>query len=149
MSNYNKTILMGRLVKDPEIRYTQGGTAVVSFTLAVNHRFKAANGAYEEKASFIDCTMFGKRGEAFEKHHRKGSSAFIDGRIEQQSWDDKNTGQKRSKLVIIADSFEFVGGGEKQQGGQQSQSAGSRDFGFGSEPAGAGDFLGVDEDTPF
>lgn len=150
MSGFNKVILLGNLTRDPELRYTQSNMAICKFGLAVNRRYKDANGEWVDKPTYVDVTVFGKRGEAFEKHHRKGASAFVEGRLELDTWDDKATGQKRSKLYVVADNWEFVGG--KSEGGQQSQSRGrspqpatGADFAF---DGGGGGFEGVD-DTPF
>ena len=119
MASYNKVILMGNLTRDPELRYTQGGnsTAICKVGLAVNRRYKNQQGEWVEKPTFVDVTIFGNRGEAFEKYHRKGATAFIEGRLELDTWEDKNSGQKRSKLYVIADNWEFTGGGRGEGGG--------------------------------
>lgn len=146
MSSFNKVILMGNLTRDPEIRYTQSNLAVCKIGLAINRRTKKGE-EWTEETTFVDATIFGKRAEAFEKHHKKGDSAFLEGRLAFDTWDDKNTGQKRSKLYVIADSWEFVGGGK---GG--GSSAKQDDDGWNvpaSQPAAAtGSFLDAD-DTPF
>lgn len=141
MSSYNKVILMGNLTRDPEIRHTPSNTAIVSFGLAVNERYKDRDGNWQERANFIDCTMWGRRGEAFAQHHAKGASAFIEGRLRFEQWDDKNSGQKRSKLTVVAESFEFVGG----KGEQPQASAGGR------KPAGRSEYDDIppDDDIPF
>ncbi len=117
MSSFNKVILMGNLTRDPEIRFTQGGMAICSVGLAVNERFKGQDGEWQDRATFIDVTIFGKRGEAFAKFHKKGKPAFIEGKLRLDQWEDKQSGQKRSKLFVAGDSWEFVGGGEGQGGG--------------------------------
>lgn len=127
MANYNKWIALGRLTKDPELRYTTGNMAVCSFSLAINHRYKDKSDQWVEQVSYFDCKIWGKRGEAFAAHHRRGSEAFVEGRLSQESWEAKDSGQKRSKIVAIIDNWEFVGG-EKKQGGGQSQPAGNDDF---------------------
>jgi len=123
-SSFNKVILMGNLTRDPEIRYSQGGMAICSIGLAVNERFKGQDGEWQDRASFIDITIFGKRGEAFAKFHKKGQSAFIEGKLRLDQWEDKQSGQKRSKLFVVADSWEFVGGEKGQGGGGQGQGGG-------------------------
>ncbi len=122
MSSYNKVILMGNLTRDPELRYTQNNVAICKLGLAVNRRFKDASGEWREEATFVDITIFGKRGEAFAKFHSKGKPAFIEGSLRFDTWEDQS-GQKRSKLYVVGDSWEFVGGGGRgeQGGGGYSQ----------------------------
>ena len=172
MASFNKVILMGNLTRDPELTYTAGNMAICKVGVAVNRRYQnSQTQEWVEKATFVDITIWGKRGEAFHKFHKRGAQALFEGRLELDTWDDKNTGQKRSKLYVVADNWEFVGG--KGAGGGQSQGGGG---GYDSAPSGggapggygnygggggggsqpsnapqggdAGDFLGVD-DTPF
>ena len=150
MSSYNKVILMGNLTRDPEVRYANSGTAIVKFGLAVNRRFQDSEGNWQEEATFVDITMFGKRGEAFSRFHQKGKPAFIDGSLRFDTWDDKQTGQKRSKLYVVGDNWEFVGsGGGARQSGPREEPAVA-----GSEAGGYGGYAGEPEpvevdDTPF
>lgn len=175
MASYNKVVLMGNLTRDPELRYTQSNLAVCKVGLAVNRRVKdSQTDQWREEATFVDVTIFGKRGEAFEKYHKKGASAFIDGELRFDQWEDKESGQKRSKLYVVANNWEFVGGGKGESsgggggggyessgggygggggGGYQQASAGGGYGGGASAPStGGGDsgaaFLG-DDDTPF
>ena len=117
MSSYNKVILMGNLTRDPEVRYANSGTAIVKFGLAVNRRFQDAEGNWQEEATFVDITMFGKRGEAFSRFHQRGKAAFIEGSLRFDTWEDKQSGQKRSKLYVVADNWEFVGSGRDGDSG--------------------------------
>ncbi|MFT4539336.1 MAG: single-strand DNA-binding protein [Planctomycetota bacterium] len=111
MASFNKVILMGNLTRDPELKFTQSQMAICKAGLAVNRRFKdSTSGEWREEATFIDVTIFGKRGEAFEKFHKKGGTAFIEGSLRLDTWEDKNGGGKRSKLYVVADNWEFVGG---------------------------------------
>jgi len=121
MSSFNKAILMGNLTRDPEVRFTQSNQAVVKFSLALNRRYKKQDGTWTEATDFIDVTMFGKRGEAFGKYHKKGDSAFVEGELRQDTWEDKNTGQKRQKLYVVANAWEFV----KGEKGSSSSSGGA------------------------
>jgi len=157
MSSYNKVILMGNLTRDPELRYTQNNVAICKFGLAVNRRFKDQSGEWREEPTFVDITIFGKRGEAFAKYHQKGKPAFIEGTLRFDTWDDPQ-GNKRSKLYVVADSWEFVGGGGAGGGGggggggyesrpAQPQAAPSG-RGEGDYGGPAPDYLEVD-DTPF
>lgn len=150
MASYNKVILMGNLTRKPEVRFTQGGTAVCKFGLAVNRRFKDQTGEWKEEATFVDITFFGKRGEAFAKFHDKGKSAFIEGSLRLDTWDDKQSGDKRSKLYVVGDDWQFVGAG----GGRGEPSSSADDGGAGgyaggmSDSAPSGAHLDAD-DTPF
>lgn len=122
MSSYNKVILMGNLTRDPELRFTASNTAVAKLGLAVNDRYKDKNtGEWVDKPNFIDCVAFGRTAEVINEHFAKGRSIFIEGKLSFSQWDDKQSGQKRSKLEVIIDQFEFVGGREESQ--QQRQPA--------------------------
>ena len=116
MSSFNKVILMGNLTRDCETRFAGNGTAIVKFGLAVNRRFQDADGNWKDQPTFIDVTIFGKRGEAFARFHTKGKPAFVEGHLRMDTWDDKQTGQKRSKLYVVADGWEFVGSGGAREG---------------------------------
>ncbi len=151
MASYNKVILMGNLTRDPEVRFTQSNMAICKIGLAVNRRWKdTASGEWKEEPTFIDVTIFGKRGEAFAKYHTKGKPAFIEGSLRLDNWEDKD-GNKRSKLYVVADEWQFVGGGREggAGGGGESFSRAPRES---SAPAykegGGADFLEAD-DTPF
>jgi single-strand DNA-binding protein len=101
MASFNRVILMGNLTRNPETRFTQGGMPIVNFGLAVNRRFQDGEGNWKEEPTFIDVTIFGKRGEAFARFHTKGKPALVEGHLRMDTWDDKNTGQKRSKLYVV------------------------------------------------
>ena len=133
MSSFNKVILMGNLTRDPEVRYANSGTAIVKFGLAVNRRIQDGDGNWREEPTFVDVTIFGKRGEAFAKFHTKGKSCFIEGSLRFDSWEDKQSGQKRSKLYVVGDNWEFVGGGREGAGGG-NQGGGS--YGGGNQGGG-------------
>jgi single-strand DNA-binding protein len=150
MANYNKVILMGNLTRDPEVRFAQNGTAICKLGLAVNRRYQDAGGEWKEEPTFVDVTIFGKRGEAFAKFHAKGKPAFIEGELRYDQWDDKATGQKRSKLYVVGFNWEFVGtgpGAPRGAGGgsgfEDAPSSGGG--GYQGAPAGAADV----DDTPF
>ena len=115
MASINKVILMGNLTRDPEVRYTPNGKAVASFSLAINRKYKQAE-EWKEEVSFLDIVVFGKPAEACGQYLNKGDSALIDGRLQQRRWDDKETGQKRSKVEVVADSVQF---GPKRSSGSQ------------------------------
>ncbi|MFT7668214.1 MAG: single-strand DNA-binding protein [Planctomycetota bacterium] len=173
MSSYNKVLLMGNLTRDPELRFTKSNVAICKFGLAVNRRFKDAGGEWREEPTFVDITIFGKRGEAFAKFHTKGKTAFIEGTLRFDTWEDPQ-GNKRSKLYVVADTWEFVGssggpGGGGEGGGyaarqpqgqpqgqsqEQSQEQPQAQGAYSREPQSGGygdpqpEYLEVD-DTPF
>lgn len=130
MSSFNSVQMLGNLTRDPEIRSLPGGTAVVKFGIAMNERFQGDGGEWRDRTTFVDVTMFGKRAEAFAKFHRKGSLAFVHGRLRLDEWDDKQTGQKRSKLYVVADGWEFVRGRSESGDEQPAREAAADDTPF-------------------
>ena len=117
----NRVVLTGNLTRDPEVRRTQSGMAIMSFGLAVNDRRRnSQTGEWEDVANFIDCTMFGTRAEAVSNYLSKGSKIGLEGKLRYSSWE--RDGQKRSKLEVIVDELEFLSprnnqGGSGYQGG--------------------------------
>ncbi len=118
MASFNKVILLGNLTRDPEVRYTTGGSAVCDITLAVNYQWmdKRTNERKEE-VSFIDVTLWGRTAEIAGEYLAKGRPVLIEGRLQQDKWDDKETGQKRSKLKVVADAMQLLGGRTEGGGG--------------------------------
>jgi len=108
---FNKVILLGNLTADPETRTTPSGQSVTSFSLAVNRTWNDANGQRQEETSFINCTAWGQRGETIAKYVQKGRQLLVSGRLQQRSWDDKETGKKRSTIDVIVEEFSFVSDG--------------------------------------
>jgi single-strand DNA-binding protein len=106
--NVNIVILAGHLTRAPELRVTQGGLSVCKFGLAVSDRWTDDQGEKHEKAHFFDCTAFGKRGEAINKHFVKGAPIYLECRAQFEQWEEKNTKEKRSKVTFLVDSFQFV-----------------------------------------
>ncbi|MFN3466094.1 MAG: single-stranded DNA-binding protein [Candidatus Brocadiales bacterium] len=113
MANLNKVLLMGNLTRDPELRYTPQGTAVVSFGMAINRKWATPGGESKEDVCFVEVSMFGRRAEVISEYFSKGNPIFIEGRLQYQQWESKE-GQKRSALRVIADNFEFVGPTKKR-----------------------------------
>ncbi len=111
MNNLNVVTLQGNLTRDPEVRFSSTGLAIVSFGIAVNGGFGSKEERKEE-VNFIDCTAFGKQGEAIAQYCPKGKQILVQGRLRQERWDDKKTGAKRSKLTVIVENFHFVSGGK-------------------------------------
>ncbi len=114
---FNKVILMGNLTRDPETRTTTGGQSVTRFGLAVNRSWRNANGETQEAVSFIDCVAWGKPGEIIAQYVGKGRALLVSGRLEQSSWEDKESGGKRSKVEVVVEDFNFV---DSQGGGGNS-----------------------------
>jgi len=111
MANFNKVFLMGNLTRDPEMRYTQTGTAIVKFGLAVNRKYRNRNSQeLTEETTFVDVEGWGNQAETFNKYMNKGRPVFVEGRLRLDSWDGKD-GQKRSRLVVVMENFQFLGAG--------------------------------------
>lgn len=117
MRGFSKAIIAGNVTRDPEMRATPSGAQACNFTIAVNRVFRGSDGGQQEQTSFIDCVAWGKSGETIAQYVKKGSALIVSGRIEQRSWEDKNSGQRRSRTEIVVDDFSFVGGGD---GGSRS-----------------------------
>ena len=110
MASYNKVILVGNLTRDPELRYTPSGKAIAKLGLAVNRRWTAETGEQREEVTFIDIDAFGKQAETISQYMKKGGAMLVEGRLRLDQWDDKQSGQKRSKLGVILEGFQFMGG---------------------------------------
>jgi single-strand DNA-binding protein len=110
MPNLNKVMLMGNLTRDPEVKYTPKGTAVAQFGLAINRKWKPEGGEEREEVTFVDIECFGRMAEVVGEHFKRGKPMFVEGRLKLDQWDDKTTGKKMSKLRVIMETFEFLGG---------------------------------------
>jgi single-strand DNA-binding protein len=117
MASFNKVLLMGNLTRDPQLKYLPSQTAVAEFGLACNRKFRTANGEDREEVTFVDITAFGKQAEVINQYMTKGKPIFIEGRLKYDQWEDKNGGGKRSKLTVVVDNFQFVGGRDGGGGG--------------------------------
>ena len=117
MPNLNKVMLMGNLTRDPEIKYTPKGTAIANFGIAINRVFTPEGGEKREEVTFIDLEAWGRTAEVIGEYFKKGKPIFIEGRLKLDSWDDKTTGKKMSKLRVVVESFEFLGSREGGGGG--------------------------------
>jgi single-strand DNA-binding protein len=118
MAGYNKVILIGNLTRDPETRYTPKGVAITKLGLAVNRSWRDANtGELKEEVTFVDVDAFGKQAETLSKYVRKGSPIMIEGRLRLDTWEDKQTNQKRSKLGVVLEGFQFLGGSRTSEDG--------------------------------
>jgi len=118
MANFNKVILAGNLTRDPELRYTPKGTAVARITLAVNRKWKSETGELKEEVTFVDVDAFGKTAETIGQYLKKGRPILIEGRLRYETWEDKQTKQKKSKLGVVLENFQFLdsGGGRGESG---------------------------------
>jgi single-strand DNA-binding protein len=117
MASYNKVILLGNLTRDPELRYTPKGTAVANIGIAVYRKWKNDSGEMQEEVTFVDVTAFGRTAENVGQYLRKGSPLHLEGRLSLDQWEDRETGQKRSKLKVVADSIQFLSTGDRDSGG--------------------------------
>jgi len=117
MASFNKVILLGNLTRDPELRYTPKGTAIARLGLAVNRRWTAEDGTQKEEVTFIDIDAFGKQAEVIAQYLKKGRALFVEGRLRLDQWEDKQTQQKKSKLGVVLESFQFVDGRGASEGG--------------------------------
>ncbi|HTL66715.1 MAG TPA: single-stranded DNA-binding protein [Lacunisphaera sp.] len=116
MANLNKVMLIGNLTRDPELRVTPKGTAICQFSLAVNRKFRDESGADREEVTYVDIEAWGKSGENIAKYCTKGRPLFVEGRLRLDQWEDKNTKEKRSRMKVVCDNFQFLGSGRGNEG---------------------------------
>lgn len=109
MASFNKVILVGNLTRDPELRYTPKGTAIAKIGIAVNRVWTNEAGEKKEEVTFVDVDIFGRTAENVGQYMRKGRPILIEGRLRLDQWDDKQTGQKKSKLGVVAETVQFLG----------------------------------------
>lgn len=117
MASFNKVILLGNLTRDPQLKYLPSQTAVAEFGIACNRKFKSAAGEDREEVTFVDITAFGKQAELINQYFTKGKPIFIEGRLKFDSWEDKQGGGKRSRLTVVLENFQFIGGRDGGGGG--------------------------------
>jgi single-strand DNA-binding protein len=109
MASFNKVILLGNLTRDPEVRYTPKGSAVCDLGLAVNRQYTLDNGEKREEVTFVDVVLWARLAEIAGEYLKKGRPVFIEGRLQLDTWDDKTSGQKRSKLRVIGETMQLLG----------------------------------------
>ena len=124
MASFNKVILLGNLTRDPEVRYTPKGTAVAELGMAVNRVYTAENGEKREETTFVDVTLWGRTAEIAGEYLKKGRPVLIEGRLQLDSWEDKQSGQKRSKLKVVGEGLQLLGG---RPGGSGSTGGGDEE----------------------
>ncbi len=162
MANLNKVMLIGNLTRDPELRHTPKGTAVSEICLAINRNWTNDQGQKQEETTFVEVTLWGRQAEVVQQYVTKGSPIYIEGRLQLDSWDDKETGKKRSKLRVIGENFQFLSGKPGSGGGvvvaatserSQSSSAAAAPQQRSGPPQGASaapaDDFQEDDDIPF
>ena len=127
MASFNKVILLGNLTRDPEIRYTPKGSAVCDLGIAVNRQYTLENGERREEVTYVDVVLWARLAEIAAEYLKKGRPVFIEGRLQLDTWDDKQSGQKRSKLRVIGETMQMLG--------SPRAPAGSSDAGDDDRPA--------------
>ena len=152
MASLNRVFLIGNLTRDPELRYIPSGSAVTSFTLAMNRVYKLQTGEKKEETSFVRVVVWGRMAEVCAEYLSKGVPAFVEGRLQSRSWDGPD-GQKRNTLEVIATSVQFLGakgqGKAKEASSDFAQSAGKEEIGeiqLEEAPESAG---GKSDEVPF
>ena len=149
MASYNKVMLLGNLTRDPEVKYTPKGSAVADIGLAVNRTYTTDGGEKREETTFVDVTMWGRQAEIAGEYLKKGRPLFVEGRLQLDTWDDKQTGQKRSKLRVVCENFQMLG--SRDGGGEGGGGGGGRSSGGSSRPAKSAPAAeeSADDDIPF
>ncbi|HEX4653545.1 MAG TPA: single-stranded DNA-binding protein [Candidatus Udaeobacter sp.] len=117
MASFNKVILLGNLTRDPEVRYTPKGSAVCDLGIAVNRVYTTDSGEKREEVTYVDVVLWARLAEIAGEYLKKGRPVFIEGRLQMDSWDDKQTGQKRTKLRVVGESMQLLGGRPGGSGG--------------------------------
>ncbi|MBA3273322.1 MAG: single-stranded DNA-binding protein [Chthoniobacterales bacterium] len=160
MASFNKVILIGNLTRDPEVRYTPKGSAVCDLGLAVNRQYSLDNGEKREEVTFVDVVLWARLAEIAGEYLKKGRPVFIEGRLQLDTWDDKQSGQKRSKLRVIGETMQLLGGrpggggGDAEEGGSSGSGSAGRSSGGSSgrssaPPARPAASEPDDDDIPF
>jgi single-strand DNA-binding protein len=121
MASLNKVMLIGNLTRDPEVRYTPKGSAVADIAIAVNRVYTADNGEKREEVTYVDVVLWARLAELAGQYLHKGAPVFIEGRLQMDSWEDKTSGQKRTKIRVVGENLQFLGrreGGGDEHGGE-------------------------------
>jgi single-strand DNA-binding protein len=152
MANFNKVILAGNLTRDPELRYTPKGTAVAKITLAINRTWRSETGESKEEVTFVDVDAFGRTAENIGQYFKKGRPILVEGRLRYETWEDKQTNAKRSKLGVVLENFQFMDS-NRNEGGSPPEAPRSRPAATPapkpSAPDGDGPPPPEDDDVPF
>ncbi len=159
MANLNKVMLMGNITRDIDIKYTPKGTAIAEMGLACNRVRIGDDGQKIEEVTFVDVTLWGRQAELANQYLAKGRSVYIEGRLKLDTWTDKESGKQRSKLSVVAENMQFIGGapsgnasgGNSNKGAQQSGSSAAPQYSppQGGSPAGEMPDFQEEDDIPF
>jgi single-strand DNA-binding protein len=149
MASFNKVILAGNLTRDPELRYTPKGTAVARITLAVNRTWKSETGEAKEEVSFVDVDVWGRQAEVIAQYMKKGRPLLVEGRLKQDTWEDKNTKQKQSKLKVVLEGFTFIDSNRSDAAGAPTPPRSAPASAPAAEPADADAPPHEGDDVPF
>jgi len=146
MANVNKVILIGNLTRDVELKSTPKGTAVASCSLAINRSYKTDQGEKREETTYVDVEFWGRVAEIVAEYVKKGNPLYVEGRLKQESWDDKETGKKRARLKVVAENIQLLGSRAKPstKPADSESASESEESGPVSRPLGP-----VDDDIPF
>jgi single-strand DNA-binding protein len=123
MASFNKVILLGNLTRDPEVRYTPKGSAVCDLGIAVNRQYTLESGEKREEVTYVDVVLWSRLAEIAGEYLKKGRPVFIEGRLQMDSWEDKQSGQKRTKLRVIGETMQLLGGRPPAAGGGGTEAA--------------------------
>lgn len=150
MATLNKVYLIGNLTRDPELRVTPKGTAICQFGLAINRTYKDDSGSHEE-VTFVDCEAWTKTAELIQKYCAKGAPVFVEGRLRLDQWEDKQTGQKRSRIKVVVENVQFLGGKDRPPASPDTQTTyiPSDDSGSAPKCVKSDSGAAMDEDVPF
>ena len=140
MPNLNKVMLIGNLTRDPEVKFTPKGTAIAELGLAINRTWKNESGEKQEETTFVDVTLWGRQAEIAKEYLTKGRPVYIEGRLQLDSWDDKATGQKRTKLKVTGEQMQLLGGRDSAGGGDGGGGGGNYSRGGGNAPSGGDEY---------
>jgi len=153
MANLNKVMLIGNLTRDPELRHTPSGKVVSELGLAINRTWSNDQGQKQEETTFVDVSVWGRQAEVIQQYVTKGSPIYIEGRLQLDTWDDKTTGQKRSKMRVVCENFQFIGSKGGQAGGGNSPQSSRSSEPSSGPPQGASaapvDDFQEEDDIPF
>jgi len=138
---------MGNLTRDPEVRYTSSGTAIAKLGIAVNRYWRNQEGQQQEETTFVDVDAFGKQAETIGQYLKKGRPIMVEGRLKLDQWDDKQTGQKRSKMGVTLENFQFLD--SRSEGGDGGGSGGTQSSGGSPSGTQGGGGFAEDDDVPF
>ena len=143
MASFNKVILMGNLTRDPELRVTNTGLSICKLSLAVNRTYTTKEGDSKDETTYVDIDSFGKQAETLSKYLQKGRPIMVEGRLKLDQW-ETNEGQKRSKLAVVLENFQFIGGRDTSASTSDSSPSASE-----AQAPQVDEGNGFDEDVPF